>query len=331
MNESNGIDDATTALILQLENQDIEELLRAGKGKGRYDEQSDADLALSTYQKELQDRITILADQRMSQSLAQAVISDGTLLSESRAQESAAVRDQFVARCLNEGRALPSNPDQTTAEDELDDCVIARLTVLYTPDRKSDALPDDDLVAAESSARAESRQKPSAEVRSCAICLTDKSLSDVLRMPCGDNYCRECLSELFQLATTDESMFPPRCCQQVIPLQLIKLYLSSTLIRTFEEKSNEYKASNRTYCSQPSCSLFISSENIDGERATCIACGTHTCTICKNNVHSGDCPMDTATHQTLEIGRQHGWQRCYSCRQLVELDTGCNHMTYEFP
>lgn len=331
MNESNGIDDATAALILQLENEDIEELLRARKGKGRHGEQSDADLALLTYQKELQDRVTILADQRMCQSLTQAVISDATLLSESRAQENAAVRDHAVARCLDRGRALSLIPDQATAEDELDDCVIARLAALYVPDRENDALPDDGPVAAESSATVGSRQKPSAVLRNCAICLTDKPLSDVLRMPCGDNYCRECLSELFQLATRDESMFPPRCCQQVIPLQLVKLYLSSTLIHTFEEKSNEYKASNRTYCSQPSCSLFISSENIDGERATCVACGTHTCTICKNNVHSGDCPMDTATHQTLEIGRQRGWQRCYSCRQLVELDTGCNHITYEFP
>jgi hypothetical protein len=30
----------------------------------------------------------------------------------------------------------------------------------------------------------------------------------------------------------------------------------------------------------------------------------------------------------LEAARENGWQRCNNCRRLVELDMGCNHMTF---
>lgn len=332
LDEPDGIDDATVALILHLQNQDIEELLRAKKGKGRHGEQSDADLAVATYQKELQDRIAILADQRMSRSLTQAVISDAILLSDSRAEEDIAVRDRALAHSLSESRAPLVTPEQMTAEDELDDGVIARLTAHYVSSRNEYAPQVDNLAAAESSARAESRHQRSAVVfRHCVACDSEKSLIDVFRTRCGHDYCQECLSTLFRLATTDEALFPPRCCRQVIPFQPVKLYLSSALVQTFEAKSIELKSSNRMYCSQPTCSSFISSDNIDGERATCRACGTHTCTICKNKAHNGDCPEDTAIQQTLETGQEQGWQRCYSCRRLVELDMGCNHITYALP
>jgi hypothetical protein len=32
--------------------------------------------------------------------------------------------------------------------------------------------------------------------------------------------------------------------------------------------------------------------------------------------------------QLLEFANANEWQRCYSCKTIVELDTGCNHMTY---
>jgi len=50
----------------------------------------------------------------------------------------------------------------------------------------------------------------------------------------------------------------------VIPLASVKLYLDSALIRTFEQKSIEFKSSDRTYCSQPSCSSFITSATFLG-------------------------------------------------------------------
>jgi hypothetical protein len=30
----------------------------------------------------------------------------------------------------------------------------------------------------------------------------------------------------------------------------------------------------------------------------------------------------------LEAAKKAGWQRCYSCRTMIELKEGCNHMTW---
>ncbi|MCJ1470503.1 hypothetical protein MMC07_009149 [Pseudocyphellaria aurata] len=299
-----------------MENQDFEELPRATKGKGRDDGKPDADLAVANNQAEIQHGASMLADRHMSRSPAQAIISDAASLNEPRAQEDLTARDRALARSFD-----AATPMQTTA---MDDEVITRLTTLSVSGRYEDTPGDEYIMAAESSAWAGFRRN--VVFRQCTACDSERLLFDVFQAPCGHDYCQECLSTLFQLATIDETLFPPRCCRQEMSLESVKHYLSSALIQTFEEKSIEFRSSNRTYCSRPTCSSFISPDNIDGDRARCVACGTHTCTICKNNAHDGDCPEDTATQQTLEMGREQGWQRCYNCRSLIELDVGCNQI-----
>ncbi len=327
-------DEATAALILQLQNEDIEELLNASKGKGRDGEFSDADLAVATYQQELQMMSIIVADHCMSRSLTRAVIRDGALLNNTLAEENTAASDRTLAQLLAGFTAPSTAPIQTTAADDLDDDSIARLAGLYVSGWNSedgvseDTLDSDGSAAAESSAWAVSRLRTANTAsRPCAACNLDKPLSDFCQTPCGHFYCQECIQTLFELSTTDETLFPPRCCRLEIPFSSVKIYLTPALIQIFEKKSVEFQTSDRTYCSRQVCSTFIPPVDITGEQATCKQCGTQTCTICKNNAHDGDCPQDVATQQVLEIARENGWQRCYICRRLVELDVGCNHMT----
>lgn len=210
---------------------------------------------------------------------------------------------------------------------------MARLAALYVSgwDNEGDTLDDtvhsDNTAAAESSAWAASRQNSSnTSSRKCTACGLGKPLFDTYQAPCEHFYCQECIQNLFELSAIDETLFPPRCCRMEIPLQSAKIYLSSVVVQTFEEKSIEFQTLDRTYCAQPTCSSFIAPTNITGEHATCPKCGTHTCTICKDNAHGGDCPQDSATQQVLETAGEHGWQRCYNCRSLVELDYGCYHI-----
>lgn len=185
-----------------------------------------------------------------------------------------------------------------------------------------------DPAAAESSAWATSRKRTSSTTyRPCIACDSTKPLFAVCQTPCGHFYCQECIQTVFELSATDETLFPPRCCRETTPLQSVKIHLSSAVVQIFEEKSIEFRTSNRTYCSRPACSSFIAADKISGERALCGKCGTQTCTICKNNAHDGNCPQDIATQQVLETAREHGWQECYNCRRLVELDVGFNHIT----
>lgn len=327
------LDDATATLIFQLQSEDIEELLSANKGKGRNGEISDADLAVATYQQELQASNTILTDRCMVRSLARAVISDAALLNESFAEENAAARDRTLAHSLAGVSAPSAAPEQTTPAKDLDDGFLARLAALYVSGLNDEDDTSEDTIriagpaAAESSAWAASRRTTSMTTsRRCTACDSTKPLFDICQTPCGHFYCQECIETLFELSTNDETLFPPRCCRKNIPLQSVKIYLSAAIVRQFEEKSIEFETSDRTYCSRPACSSFIAAANFTGEQATCQDCGTQTCTICKNDTHDGDCPQDVATQQVLETARENGWQRCYNCRRLVELDVGCNHM-----
>ncbi|RYC63074.1 hypothetical protein CHU98_g3131 [Xylaria longipes] len=154
-----------------------------------------------------------------------------------------------------------------------------------------------------------------------------KHFVDLARAPCRHEYCRECLSDLFKTAMVDESYFPPRCCREDIPVDANRLFLSGDLVQQFKKKSIELSTANRIYCYQPSCSTFIPPSTIKDGVALCPECTVQTCITCKGASHKGDCPADGALQQVLQIARQERWQRCPKCSTMVELNTGCFHIT----
>lgn len=87
------------------------------------------------------------------------------------------------------------------------------------------------------------------------------------RAPCDHAYCLGCLRDLFKASMQDESLMPPRCCRQVIPLALAKL--KPTEIEDFNAKLLEYSTADRLYCSQPTCSTFIPPTFILNNVGTC--------------------------------------------------------------
>ena len=48
---------------------------------------------------------------------------------------------------------------------------------------------------------------------------------------------------------------------------------------------------------------------------------------CKAAAHKGDCPEDKAVQQVLDLAKKR-WQRYRACLRTVELNFGCNHITY---
>ena len=330
------VDDDTASLIIQLQREDVEELQSSDKGKNRESDVSDADLAMATFQEELQHSSIVFNDRCMSRSLARAVITDSALLTDLVAQEDATANDRIVAERLDSGEEIGSGTAENVGDPNLDDLLIARLMALYVSGTEGDcftpaANEDEQTNRGESSRWAMSRENTSDTARhECASCGDHRRAFETFRAPCRHYYCQECLTQLFELSTTDETLFPPRCCRQEIHLSSVRLYLDRELVQRFQRKVIEFQTSDRTYCSQPTCSAFINPDNITDDRATCTSCFTTTCTICKGTSHDGDCPADTATQQMLEAAREQGWQRCYNCRRVVELDVGCNHMTYAF-
>ena len=139
-----------------------------------------------------------------------------------------------------------------------------------------------------------------------------------MHAPCGHEYCRDCTASLFNLATFDESVFPPRCCQQEISVDLASEMLSPEIHTRFSKTAEEFRTPNRIYCFSSSCSELIPRSQITSDIGTCLMCSERTCTVCKSAAHNGDCPQDPTLQQVIQTGDSLNWQRCFKCGGMVE-------------
>lgn len=113
----------------------------------------------------------------------------------------------------------------------------------------------------------------------CAACDYIEPPWTVWQAPCKHGYCNACLDQLFRLSLEDEILYPPRCCQQIMPWSEVREFVSWRLMDDFEGKKEELDTQDRTYCSDPTCSTFIGACHIasDTAAATCPTCQKLTC------------------------------------------------------
>lgn len=331
---TNNIEAQTLNLVIQMQLEDLELLMdaRDQKGKGREGEgATDLLLALDIYRAELTESSQIISDQTMCRSIGRAVCSDADAIGAAMLEEEQAAEDRRVAAGLGQGKTsqVSKSPTVVNTKPTLDDNILEKLQALYVSHQDGEDLAEH----GESSAWATSRpQKQGGErglTRICLACGDDYKFFDVATCPsCPHEYCRTCLESLFKASLTDETLFPPRCCGQPIPLEVCRIFLPSTVIGQFLAKRVEFETPNRTYCHRPACSAFVPPPFITGEIATCVQCEAQTCTMCKKVAHhGGDCPDDEALQDLLRLATEAGWQRCYRCNRVVELRQGCHHIS----
>lgn len=343
------LDDATLHLVIQMQLQDLEDLKATTKGKHKEGEPPDSSMAVDAYESELRRQAQLTSDRIMCKSIATANRLDGRIIGALIGQENQARRDREAALRLNrqEGGAPPGAGPSTSlfadSDDDDDDDpppysfdgartnvvdndLLRKLNRLYVSEAAEDDIPEQP----ESSDWASSRQRHAFDVRKsdCNSCLTRHPSSTVAECPCEHKYCTECLQSLFSAALTDESLFPPRCCGQPIPIDTTRPFLTPKLVGEFRAKSLELSDPNRTYCHRPACSTFVPKAFVENDIATCPKCRHKTCITCKSASHKGeDCGQDLATQSLLHVAAENGWQRCFACRRVVELEHGCNHMS----
>lgn len=168
-----------------------------------------------------------------------------------------------------------------------------------------------------------------AEVRyvSYIACADDFPEYEIVKVPCNHVYCHDCLAQLYESSMTDETLYPRRCCHQEFPWALVRHALSQQLRSRCGAKRVELDTKNRTYCHQNACSAFINPNKIHGTIAPCPRCRSDTCSTCKNAWHRGACPRDELMDELMQTANRNEWQRCYGCCPVIELKTGCNHIT----
>ncbi len=187
--------------------------------------------------------------------------------------------------------------------------------------------PNPSATAMVDEANAQHVRRSDAQMKPCVVCDHEKEDINLMTAPCGHPYCGRCVNKLFDRATKEESNFPPKCCGETITLEDSALFLSPDIYSKYQERSEEFSLTNRTYCFDYECGTFIPPKANVGDKAKCPTCQRWTCIGCKAAAHEGDCPEDPADQSLMAAAAEAGFQKCQECKRVIELTQGCNHIT----
>lgn len=347
------MDDADADAVLSLQLQDLDRLLETTADIKDQTKMPDGRVALVTYREELATRLAFIRDRRMGRSIARAVQQDGASLQEARRNENQAIRDRRTASRIGRIRNIAYAAPVIDLTDEADDVVMTGFAALNSvrqqglgaePGAAGPTRPRRSQRNAGADSRNRFNSQPAEPEpglrpepdrvrlfgvdKRCVSCNEEVPYFSAVYAPCGHDYCKDCAKIIFINSAREEALFPPRCCQQTIPLAAVDVYLTAEFIEHFKEKSVEFQTANRIYCPWPTCSAFIPPSRINGEIAVCEKCEYWVCTMCKGGTHQGrDCPEDRSLKDLVQTAKGAGWQRCYRCSRFVELSHGCNHIT----
>lgn len=297
---------------IEMLKQQLEEILfhnKTSKGKHAAHNPPDNELAISTLQADVKAYLGVLCGQKFARSIAGALEQDATIIAQIIREEDSAQQDRELAL-----RISGENIDAKSVQQSIEACVGASATGIAR--RASSVTEDDTVTITEEENGGPSTTYAQVHEQSTEALNQDGSRCCV----CEHSYCQACLKGHFMRAISDESLFPPRCCRQMIPISLVDAELSDNDRERFENANVEFSTMDRVYCSNTDCANFIRPSLIKGDKAEYGRCGSITCAMCKRASHIGDCPLDTALQETLALAQTQGWQRCFACRTLVELD-----------
>ncbi|RKL48804.1 hypothetical protein BFJ70_g1746 [Fusarium oxysporum] len=165
------------------------------------------------------------------------------------------------------------------------------------------------------------------ETKECLYCSDEFPIDMIFEAPCSHAMCQPCLIRSIRTAIKDESLFPPKCCGQAIPVDTTNTFIPEELLTKCDNKREEYETTNRTYCSDKACSEFIPLRTIEAGIARCTRCETRTCLNCLSEAHEGTCTDDPESQRVIRLAEEHGWRRCEQCKNMVELTHGYFHIS----
>ncbi len=320
------VDDDIHAISFQL--QEIESHLASLKQKYLEGRATDYEIAVDNFKTELHRRLLFFSDQRLARTVQNNDDDDaGTTIESATEDDQSHINRIVVPRTNGEATQIEDTQSLNGGDQARDNSSFPDSTPVTAPISHVDVkdIPGPSIFH-------ERRQRGGHEplplsLMDCVVCGDLFHSENLIRGPCSDPYCSGCLKSLFIRSITDETLYPPRCCGQAIPLLLVEDELSIEELSDFRSAAIEFTTTNRTYCAKKDCGRFIPPDCIHSASAVCPKCDTETCTYCKETFHGGDCPEDEALQAVLTLAQAEHWRRCYGCKAIVELYTGCNHMT----
>ncbi|MCJ1312838.1 hypothetical protein MMC25_006514 [Agyrium rufum] len=314
----------TPSYVWEAQLEELDAVEERRKGKCAEGVVTDEDTAFETFRNELKSMLDMMASIKLAESIATAVRNDADAIAEITRLEDIEQSDRAIVEGLaGVQRPAPPAADVSDVSGAIDERIFLRMAVL----NGTIIIEEDEYDPAGSSKQRVEDGELVSKKQKCCSCMGSCFSFDVYTAPCNHPYCRECVVELFTASMKDESLFPPRCCREVMSISTVEEFLSPEFQRAFEAKRVEFTTLDRTYCSQPLCSAFLPSASITADTALCSLCSTTTCAICKSASHNGDCPKDADLQLCLDTASEQGWRRCESCKRMIELTIGCNHIT----
>lgn len=176
--------------------------------------------------------------------------------------------------------------------------------------------------------------EPSPSTADCASCGDHINIVTLVKVSCEHYYCSDCFGQFVEASLQAHDGFPPKCCKIPITFVTVSENVSAAVFGAYSARQTQIKNATAVYCGIQECGLRIEKDGIERVRATCRACRSVTCTLCRGEYPksvSGKkaqhvCQKDKAREQVLALAKQEGWQTCYKCGNLVALNFGCHHM-----
>ena len=149
---------------------------------------------------------------------------------------------------------------------------------------------------------------------------------------CGHQYHVECLRDWLLSILPEKRL--PNCthCSEPVPSlpQVRSLELPPDELARVQAEYIELTTplGRRLHCPRPSCGSFLGT--IDAPTRACEKCERQVCTNCREiiwgTVEEHVCGV-TEEDAVMRLARDSGWQRCNSCRSLVERISGCHRIS----
>lgn len=313
------LDDQNLALQIQLG--EIHAQYEGQHGKWHEDSPPDFVLAFKSFEAELQKCIDIIEDAKFAQSMSAAVEADSEAIEELNLQEMQAVNDRGLALGFNEDGPMPSSamlqvePETIGYENTLPLGTDVGCGTIAGPSGQHSS--QQDIVVG----------KGAVKPVECVVCGEHALPHNAVDLKCGDTFCRPCLKSFFMRVAKDETLFPPKCHRQAIDISAIEGDFSPEELKVYRAAELEFVSTDRIYCANLTCGVFIPAHQRNADRGSCDACTFVTCIRCKLLAHDGSCSVDESKQELLEFARGQGWMQCFGCGEMIFRYEGCNHMT----
>ncbi|XP_047983265.1 E3 ubiquitin-protein ligase RSL1-like [Salvia hispanica] len=187
----------------------------------------------------------------------------------------------------------------------------------------------------------------------CVICLEDSNINQIFSIDdCLHRYCFSCMKQHVEMKLLHGLL--PTCphegCKSELKIDSCRTFLTPRLIDIMSQRMKEASipVTEKVYCPYPKCSALMSKSEalehskpaiVGAERSgarKCLKCNNHFCINCKVPWHNNSTctqyklcnphpPQEEAKLKNLAATNL--WRQCVKCNYMIELATGCYHMT----